>query len=360
MQLNSAPGEGYDALDVATTVAVDYVRKFQSGELKRSVATDPSTSHPNVARTLLMVDTACELPQAWLDYNAVGVVPRAIKLSAGYTLEKRDRDSTLRFLAEIEEGRHGNTHSVPLSALQIRDEMQKHMTPRTEAALLLCSSASRSKFFMNTIAATQSLVLIHTKARRSMADKTPFTAWAIDSLNALGGVGVQLAHAVMLRNNGLLASEIAVSLNAFRHNVHTIVAPHDMTFVAHTAQHIERASIPRWKLNLTGLLHIRPLLHLNNDTAKTMRLAWGSANAIDRVFRVTEAQIKRGLATPFICMSYAGRLEDIEATAEYAALRALCHRSAITLSLAMMSITGITMLGPRALSVSFASEHFSG
>ncbi len=358
MQSTSVLDEGYDALDVATNVAVEYVRKFQAGDLSRLIGAIPAAASPRAARTLLLADTACELPQAWLDHNAVGVMPRTLTLRSGDVLESRDRERTLKFIREIEAGEHTEAHSVPLSPLQIRDQMQKYMTSETNAALQLSSSASRSKYFVNALAATQSLVLIHNKVRRSVGNKTPLTAWVVDSLNAFGGVGVQVAHAVMLRERGAPASDIAVTMNAFRRNVHTLIAPHDLSFVARTAHHTERANIPRWKVDLGGALNIKPILHLNADSASSIGRTWGQAKAIERVFRMTEAQLNLGLATPFICMSYAGRVEEIEATAEYVALRALCHRNSVALSLTTMGMTGALMLGPRAFAVSFASQHF--
>ncbi|TAG48692.1 MAG: hypothetical protein EAZ30_05900 [Betaproteobacteria bacterium] len=356
MQATSVYDEGYDALDLATNVAAEYVRKFQTGDLSKLISPNAPES-AQVARTLMTVDTACELPQAWLDANSIGVIPRIIKLRSGDVLETRDNDSTLKFIEEIKAGGHADALSAPLSPLEMRDQLQKLMSSGTDAVLQVSSAASRSKFFVNALSATQSLVLIHNKVRRSMGNKTPLTAWVVDSLNAFGGVGVQLAHAVSLRESGATSAQIAVALNAFRRNVHTLIVPHDLSFIERTARSVERVKVPRWKIYLAGILGIRPIFHLNADTARTMGRASNYALAIDQVFRATESQIKLGLASPFICVSYAGRLEDIESSAEFVALRALCHRNSIALSLSVMSMTGVLMLGPRALSVSFASQH---
>jgi fatty acid-binding protein DegV len=358
MQTASVTDEGYDALDVATNVAVEYVRKYQASEPAKVIALRSRSAPPLVAKTLLLVDSACELPQAWLDYHHVGVMPRVLRLKAGDVTETRDRDRSMLFVRELQQGNHTFAQSLPLTPVQMRDQMQRYMSPATDSVLQLSASASRSKFFVNALSATQSLVLIHNKVRRSVGNKTPLTAWVVDSLNALSGVGVMVAHAVMLREKGSPASEIAVTMNAFRRNVHTLIAPHDLAFIARTARTIEQASISGWKINLANLFDMKPLLYLNADHGQSIGRIRGHLPAMEQVLNVAGGQLRRGLATPFICLSYAGSLDDIEVLPTYKALRVLCSRHQVSLSLSMMSMSGALMLGPRALSVSFASQYF--
>jgi fatty acid-binding protein DegV len=358
MQPASVLDEGYDALDVATNVAVEYVRKYQASTPAKILAMHGRPVPPLVARMLLMVDTACELPQAWLDYHHVGVMPRLLKLNTGDILETRDRERTLQFIAELQQGKHTAAQSLPLAPIQMRDQMQKLMTPATDAVLQLSVSASRSRFFVNALSATQSLVLIHNKVRRSVGNKTPLTAWVIDSLNALAGVGVQLAHAVMLREKGSSAAEIAVTMNTFRRNVHTLVVPHDLAFVARTVRNIEQSSVSGWKINLANLFDLKPILYLNADKGESIGRIRGHKAAMEHILGIVDGQLQRGLATPFVSMSYAGNLDEIESLPGYRVLRSLCSRHQVSLSLSLMSMTGALTLGPRALSLSFASQYY--
>jgi fatty acid-binding protein DegV len=369
MQATSVLDESYDGLDIATSAAVEYVRRFQSspavttGETAvNTTATAPRAraTPPMAARTLIMVDTACELPQAWLEYHHVGVMPRVISTKFGDLVETRDREDALRFIRQLSVGENTTAQSHPLSPVKMRDHAQKYMSVATDSVLQLSSAATRGKFYVNALSATQSLVLIHNKVRRTVGNKTPLTAWVIDSLNALSGVGVQLAHAVMLRDNGAPASDIAVTMNAFRQNVHTLIAADDLSFIERTARNIEKVNVSSIKIKLANLLNFKPVVHLGAQSVNTVYRARGHTAAMEYAIAAAETELKRGLATPFICISYAGNLNDVESLASYKTLRGLCSRNQVSLSLSLMSMTGALQVGPRALCVSFASQYYRG
>jgi fatty acid-binding protein DegV len=356
MQAPSVLDEGYDALDLATTAAIGYVRKHT--ETPIAVAHTKREVSPEVARTLIVVDAACELPQAWLDHHGVAIMPRIIELGAGRMLETRDNKAAAQFNHYVSRGGASIKQSMALASIATRDELQRHMRPSTDAVLQICPSARRGKFYMNALAATQSLVLIHNKVRRSMGNRAPLTAWVIDSMNGLGGLGVMVACAVALRERGSLAANIAVSLNAFRGTVHTLVAPHDVTFAARASADLDGAGVPSWKVMLSGLFNIQPVIHVNADIARSIARPRGHANAMGYALRRVTEMARLGLGVPFISVSYSGDVNDVEALAEYVVLREFCSRNKIVLSLAPMSMSGALMFGPRTLSVSFASQHF--
>lgn len=361
MDQRSVYEEGYDALDVNTNVAVEFVRTHKSEIAEKRLANLVKERAPEVERTLIVVDTACDLPQAWLDHHGVAVMPRSIRFGNKTLTETRDRDTAMHVIKQLAGGEMSSAVSTPLAPLVMREEMQKHMQSGTEAVLHLCFSARRSKHFVHALSATQSLVLIHNKVRRTLGQPSSLTAWVIDSVNAFGGIGVLLAYAVSQRERGALAPNIAVSLNAFRNNVHTLVAPHDLAFVAKSARQYEGSGIPAWKMSVATLLDLKPILHLCADRIQVLAKSRGHVAAMNSIFNnVIDLVNKGALLSPFVAVSYAGRLDEIENLTAYRNLRTLCSRHQVTLSLSVMSITGAVTLGPRALAVSFASQQFKG
>jgi DegV family protein with EDD domain len=360
MLRTSVLDEGYDALDVNTNVAIAYVQKHRTSidELRR--VDRVAQRSPEAERTLLVVDSACDLPQAWLDQNFVVVMPRALRM-AGKDVRENRGGELLQQLADLQQrGEDTGTQSMAATPVAMRDEMQRHMTPATQSVLFLATSARRSKVFVTALSATQSLVLIHNKVRRSMGASSSLRAWVVDSTNAFGGLGVLLAHAVMLREQGVMPDSIAVTLSSFRHTIHTLIVPNDLAYVARTARNVERQSVPGWKLSIATLFNIKPILHLNADQVSSFGRVRGHAAAANRVLsRLCELVSRGALDTPLIAMSYCGRLDEVEALQEYATLRTLCSRHRVTLALAPMSVTSAMMLGPRALTVSFASRQFT-
>lgn len=76
----------------------------------------------------------------------------------------------------------------------------------------------------------------------------------------------------------------------------------------------------------------------------------------DRSIRIAERQVKRGLATRTVCVSYAGNLEDVRVMSSYRHLLETCHRERIELILSTMSMTGGLNVGADAFSIAFACD----
>ncbi len=358
MQSASSINEGYDALDVATNVAVAYVRTHTADLAPtQSVRNAPSLATVS-SSTLLLTDVVCDLPQAWLDYHGVGIIPRSVKTGANEILENRDHARGLNFIGQLGNHKIGTSKSLPLTPVGTRDQMQRYMQPTTDSVILLCASSKYSKMFSNALSATQSLVLIHNKVRRTVGNKTPLTAWVVDSINALGGVGVLLSHAVTLRDRGAAAADIALTLNAFRRNVHTLVALDNLAYAANASRETKLGNASGLKIMIANLLNLKPVLHINADDVRSVARHRGYPQAVEQILRTAEQQLKQGLATPFISVSYAGELGAIESLEAYQSLQKYCNRERVSLALATMSMTGALTFGPRALSVSFASQHF--
>jgi DegV family protein with EDD domain len=358
MQSVSSITEGYDALDVATNVAVAYVRTHTADLAPtQSVRNAPSLATVT-SSTLLLTDVACDLPQAWLDYHGVGVIPRTIKAGANEMVENRDHARGLNFISQLSTHKAGTARSAPLTPIATRDQMQRYMQPATDSIILLCATAKHSKVFTNALSATQSLALIHNKVRRTVGNKTPLTAWVVDSTNALSGLGVLLSHAVTLRDHGAAAADIALTLNAFRRNVHTLVALDELAYAAHASRETKLGNASGLKIMLANLFNYKPVLHINADEVRAVARYRGHPQSVEQILRSAEQQLKQGLATPFISISYAGELGAIESLEAYQSLQKHCNRERVSLALAAMSMTGALTFGPRALAVSFASQHF--
>jgi DegV family protein with EDD domain len=359
MQQKTVYDEGYDSLDVNTHAAIAYVERH-----KPNIDTDvmarlaPSVA-PHVARTLIVVDTACDIPKAWLDQHAVAVMPRIARADAREILETRDNESAYKLFDHLMGGGESQVLSNPLAPAAMRNELHRWVGTETDSVIQICSSARRSRMYVNALAATQSLVLIHNKVRRLSGTRAPLTAWVIDSANMLVGVGVLLAHAARLRDSGAMAANIAVTLNTFRNNVHTLVVVDDVAFLSRSAREVEKQSIPGWKIGAAAFLDYKPIVHMNADRVNVLARPRGHATAMRSVLvRVTELVNRGALATPFVAISYSGKLDDVEGQEPYRLLRTLCNRHQISISLTPMSMTGALLFGPRALAVSFASQQF--
>ncbi|MFN3630186.1 MAG: DegV family protein [Casimicrobiaceae bacterium] len=350
--------EGDDALDMPTALALDYVREQQNPSILPGISDRPDAEASR--RTLIAVDSACDIAQSWLDYHHIVVMPRRIRAIDEELLETREPTALARQLEQLLPIAAKTVHSLPSSPVLLRDTIQRHLRRSTTGVIVLTASARQSAVYRNAVKAMQSLILIHAKVRRSLDPSAPaLRAWVIDAQNALTGCGVLLAEAVRLRERNLPVTAIIKSLKEFRTQVHTLALPGRFDFLARAAQSVEMQPIPLWKQHVAQMFSLVPMLHMQADRLQVIkrlrRGPSGQGAVLSRCLRALERGI---LTTPLIAVSYAGPLDALEALPEFAELRRQCTREQITLSVSPMSMTGALMLGPGALSVSFASRTF--
>ena len=355
--------EGFEALDIPTTAALQYVRRTAEAAARRAAANHANAVSPDAAHTLLVVDAGCDMPSAWLARNNVAVVPIQIEIGAERLVDQGEEPGRLNFasrLSALEAKRRPPLAISPTRPVELRDYLQTWMTPGIDNVLQLSFAATRSSVYLSALAASQSLMLIHNKVRRSLGASGPLKAWVIDSFTGLAGFGVLVAHAVRLRDSGVPAADIATAMEDFRRHVRTLLVADDLGFLYRTLQ-TQGASgerLPRWKIWLAELFNWRPILLTERGSGGMLERVKGFSAACDRAFAITSHHVSLGLSTPTVCVSVAGSMDSLRALPAFVVLAAECRRSHIELIVTPMSMTGCVKLGPGAISVAFASERF--
>lgn len=351
--------EGYSALDVPTSAAVNYVRERQATlAQRRATELRASAANMEAARTLLVVDAGCDLPSAWLHLNNVAVVPFYIHVNGEVLRDTLDEIPNIAFAGERLADKSLSLQTMPLSPVEIRDHLQLWMSPQIDHVLQLTFSAARSKAYVSALQATQSLVLIHNKVRRSIANRSPLKAWVIDSQTGLTGLAVIAAHAVHLRDRGVPAADIATALEHFRGNVHTLLVPNELHYLFQQSQRSGDSSLPRWKMMLANLLDIKPVIYVGSNEAQMIARPRHHENAINHAMAVAAKHVSLGLSAPIVCVSYAGDPAALQSVPGFVELNAECRRRHVELITAPMNMSGSLKLGPGAVSVSFASARY--
>jgi len=349
--------EGYSALDIPTSAALAYVREREAARLTARTTNAPAPT----ATLLLATDANCDLPSGWLREHNVAIIPVDVRRNGQAIRDFRDDVQCGEFALQA---RHGDSHatltSEPLPPVHIRDHLQAWMHHDIDYVLQITFAATRSKHYLSALSATQSLVLIHNKVRRSIGTRSPLRAAVIDSQSGFTGEAVLVAEAVAQRDRGVSAHDIAESVKALRARVHTLIVPGELRHLANAALGAGYCAPPRWKIALARWFDIHPVLHITaarspHMIARPRGAVQAQTEALNRVTR----HVELGLSTPTVCLSYAGDLEEITSLPACAALRDECRRRKVELLTTTMSMTGCAYLGPGALAVSFISERFS-
>ncbi len=366
MDRTSYDNEGYSALDVPTTAALQYMRDTAAAAARRAAANrELAEISPGAARILLVVDAGCDMPSNWLAKHNVAVVPVDIARDAEQVRDQGDELDRMQFADRLDgpkEERPTLLEISPSRPVQIRDYLQTWMTPTIDFVVQITFSASRSSVYLSSLAASQSLMLIHNKVRRSLGSSGPLKAWVIDSFTGLAGMGVMVAHAVRLRDGGMPAGEIAMTLENFRKQVRTLIVPNDVGYLfrAVNSKSASGEGMSRWKYWWAKLLDLRPVLIAERGTGGMLTRVKSFEGACERALSIATRHVALGLSTPTVCISVAGDGEALRALPGFGLLNAECKLHRVEVLLTPMSMMGCVKLGPGAMSVAFASERFHG
>lgn len=354
--------EGYSALDIPTSAALRYVIDIEA-LANRGVGTNQFSDEvsPEAARTQLVVDAGCDLPGTWLAKHNIAVVPINIKMGDERLRDEGSEAERMAFADRLKR-KTPPLRISPARPVQIRDYLQTWMTPTIDNVVQLTFAATGSSVYLSSLAASQSLMLIHNKVRRSLGSSGPLRAWVIDSFTGLAGTGVLVSHAVQLRDAGMPANDIATTLETFRRQVRTLLVLDDVGFLYRSLQveGTQGTGLPRWKLWLARLFDLKPILVIDRGSGGMLLRVRRFDAACIRALAITSRHVALGLSTPTVCISVAGSVDFLRTLPAFTELSAECKRHRIDMIVTPMSMMGCVKLGPRAISVAFASERFHG
>ena len=337
---------------------MEYVRDHAAATRRAAVSSRSTQIARESARLLIVVDAGCDMPTAWLHNHNIAVVPVDIHFGTQTVEDVRDDTSCGEFAQSLRNVPMPALHIKPLTPVQIRDHLQSWMGPTVDFVLQMTFAASRSSVHVSSLTAMQSLVLIHNKVRRSMPGRGSLNAWVIDTQNGLTGMAVLLAYAVQLRNRDVPAAQILPALKIMRDKLHTLLVPGDLRYLSQAAKLKKDAGLPAWKALLGRALDITPLIYAGGGDIHLLKRIRGQQRACEVALTRAMRHVELGLATPFVCVSFAGDVEALIVMPAFGLLNAECKRCNVELITSTMSMTGCLKLGPGALSVSFASERF--
>jgi DegV family protein with EDD domain len=315
-----------------------------------------STLSNESERTLLITDAACDLPAEWLAKHRVCVLPIKILVDGEQFIDSHDEHSTLEFFRKDIAHKGMRAQSEPLSAVETRDYVQSMLRRNVDYVIEVAIASSRSKIYLNSLAAAQNLMLLHGRARRSMNNHDPFKMWVVDSETVFAGQGVVVAEAVRQLHAGMPAQRVVQHLDTLRHHVHTLVVPKDLYYLYARAKAKGDNSVGWMTYNLGKALDIKAVVHAHAGKTEPCMKVRGFDDAVRRVLDIATAKVREGLLTPAVCVSYAGPIDEVRNWIPYIALETVCQRRGVSLHLSTMSLTGGINVGAGAFSVAFASK----
>ena len=179
----------------------------------------------------IVVDSACDLPQDFIQRNNVIVLPISVRIGEAVLADHRDEEATLSFLhAHVAERGH-EAETTPFSVNQIRDLFLQRLVIDYDHVFCLTISKLRSQIFDNATQASFAILNDYKPVRQAAGHTSPFALRVIDTLNLFAGQGITAVEAVRLRAQGLGVAPIRARLEQLAEHTYGYMIPRDLYYL---------------------------------------------------------------------------------------------------------------------------------
>ena len=307
-------------------------------------------------RVGLVVDTACDLPKAFLDQHKVTLLPVTLRIGEHTFLDNRDAAVTQTFYREHFGQRSQDAATAPPSVEQIRDLFLQRLVLEYDQVLVLTIAASRSPIHENATQAAHAILSASPPIRASAGLQGPFSVRVIDTQNLFAAEGVAVAEAARRVRAGGGFGEVVARAEAAVAATYGYLLPRDLQLMRERAQKKGDRSVG-WLAAVVGdALDIKPIVRGHRGETSVAGNVRGFEEGAKRLLDFAAQRVRAGLLTPALCVSYGGELKELEALPGYADLAATCRAGKVELLSSVMSMTGAINVGEGALALGFASE----
>lgn len=309
-------------------------------------------------RTCIAVDSTCDLPAKFIQQHHIEVLPIYINYDGGQQLDFRDPQAMLEFYKNHSKKQFGLAQSDPLSVDDMTNILKQRLLPKYDLVQVITINSQKSDVYKNV---SEAALINEPKFReleKSEPGRTPFRIRLYDSMSMFTGHALlvyELVKKIHLENIPL--SKAIRSIDEMRDQVYGYIIPNDLSYMR-DRRHLRKGdnNISWINFKLAGVFNIRPIVQLHRGTTHKMDTGKGFIGAIEKLLEHVRKQVKQGLTSDVVAMSYGGLLEEIKDEPVMVDFREFCKKHGIKTMLSMMSMTGAVNVGPKSFALSFATD----
>lgn len=304
----------------------------------------------------IVVDSACDVPPDFIEREQITVLPVTVQIGNAVLADMRNEQATLNFLTGDTAAQAYSADTTPYTVQQVHDLFLSKLVLDYDYVFCITTTRSRSGIFDNAQQASFTILNDYKPVRAAAGLNTPFSLRVIDSQNVFAAVGVLAVEAARLRAAGEGAPKIRARLENLALYTQGYMVPPDLHYLRNRIKKRGDKSVSLFSAALGTALDIKPILHCNRgDTAPVAKVK-GFENAAEKLFNFAGSQIRAGLMTPTMSLSYGGELGEMRALPGYDDLRVTCASYNIELFESVMSLSGMVNVGKGAVVVGFGAE----
>lgn len=307
----------------------------------------------------LVVDSACDLPLAYLSEHDIEIMPITLSFGDDRYVDKRDPEATVQFYDQVIPEHGLQARSEPFSVNDIRDLFLDRLVTRFDRVLVVAIASTRSEIFDNATKASFAILSGYRQRRQAAGLEGNFMLRVLDSGQLFTGEGV-----LVWELQRWLQSQADPHLEAllrhaedFKRHVYAYAVPRDLFYLRARARQRGDRSVGWFQFQLGSKLDIKPIVEAHQGDTHPIAKVRHFDTAVDQVItRAIERIDNKRLLSPVVVMSYAGRPREIHKFPAYQRLKVRAQEAGVSLVESTMSTTAGIYLGPGAFSLGYAAE----
>jgi len=304
-------------------------------------------------RVGLVIDSACDLPRAFIDQHNLEILPINLKIGDEIFVDERDPKDTIAFYQRYLQEKDMKAETQPFSVEQITNLFLDKLVLKYDRVLVLSIASSRSLIYENATKASFAILSGYKPRRAKAGQEGAFQLRVLDTKTLFTGEAVLAHEAVRLLEAGTPFDKLRPMVEDLSRNVHAYLVPNELVYLYNRGRERGDRSISWLSLKLGSALDIKPIVKsYQGDTFPVKKIA-SFEGAVGELFNIALAAIKEGLRTKVVAMSYAGNPEVIRAMKSYQDFERKCQQAGVETMLSVMSTTAGINVGPGAFALGY-------
>lgn len=305
----------------------------------------------------IVVDSACDLPKSFIEENGIVVMPIAVRVGDKLFQDRRDPEETWAFYAEhLDTRTEDHAESIPYTARQIEDLFLDRLVVEYDHVFCVTITSARSQIYGNATQASLNIVNKYKERRRQAGIPGPFSVGVINSRTMFTGQGVQVAEIVRLIREGSTPSQIGNRIRQLTADTYAFLMPADLFHVYKRASKRGDNGIGWGAYTLGQMLDVKPIMCSHRDQIGPVAKVRGFDTGVERLFRNASGQIRRGLKSPHVCISFGGNPEEVKTMPGYEEMDRAAREHGVSLLTSVMSMTAAVNVGSGGVSIAYTAD----
>jgi len=307
----------------------------------------------------LAIDASCDLPTEFLEQNNILVIPYGFRIGKQFHEDSRAPLATREIYQKRLHSKSHDVETIPYTSEQIKELLLKVAVTNYDSLLVVTATSTRNPYYQNSTKATHQIFNDYRDQRRRAGLQGPFSVRVIDSRSVFSGSGLVAAEGVRLIAEGVNKNELRQRLENFSQNVFSLMVIPDVYYMRERARKWGDKSIGLMASMLNRALNIVPIVayYRGEPLASPVATTRGFESSVRLLFELCAEEVKSGLLSQTVCISYAGDEDAIKMMPGYDEFARVASQHGVQLLVSSMAVSGGGVnVGPGALNIALATQ----